>query len=258
MEVWNQNFKVSLGQAIAQHSESQPKSLRETRKATCGTNYSCRGHDKEHFSRLFMGASLSGSCYNYCSSLEQPASRWQIQQTRRRREREREREKKKMNLSALLTSEIPENKVPQESSKKFTNEPWLPAFNSVFTFFFFKSILYLQMTFLAWIGQQICTSTLTHFQLATAELYISTLFFLQLFHTEAHFLPSWGKKSGLKMKWLLNITLKHLVPFYAQTHVWEQAILAVSPAAQRIPKPPQGDIIPYMDSPAQPSPFSWS
>lgn len=60
------------------------------------------------------------------------------------------------------------------------------------------------------------------------------------------------------MKWLLNITRKHLVPFYAQTHVWEQAILAVSPAAQRIPKPPQGDIIPYMDSPAQPSPFSWS
>lgn len=60
------------------------------------------------------------------------------------------------------------------------------------------------------------------------------------------------------MKWLLNITLKHLVPFYTQTHVWEQAILAVSPAAQCIPKPPQGDIIPYMDSQAQPSPFSWS
>lgn len=90
---------------IAQHLESQPKSLRETRKATCGTNYSWRGHDKEHFSRLFMGASLSGSCYNYCSSLEQPASRWQIQQTggggkERKRERgrggQRERERERV------------------------------------------------------------------------------------------------------------------------------------------------------------------
>lgn len=121
----------------------------------------------------------------------------------------------------------------------------------------FLSNLYLKITLLAWIGQQICTSTRTLFRPVTVELCISTLF-LQLFHTGAHFLPSWEKKSGLKMKWLLNITLKHLVPFYAQTHVWEQAILAVSPAAQRIPKPPQGDIIPYMDSPAQPSPFSWS
>ena len=145
-------------------------------------------------------------------------------------------------------------KYHRKAQKRFPNELWLPEFNFLFTFL---STLYLQITFLAWIGQQICTSTLTHFQLAAAELYISTLFF-QLFHTGAHFLPSWGKKSGLKMKWLLNITLKHLVPFYAQTHVWEQAILAVSPAAQRIPKPPQGDIIPYMDSPAQPSPFSWS
>lgn len=75
VEAGNPNFPVSLGQAIAQRSEQQPMSLRERRKATCGTNYSWRGHDKEHFSRLFMGASLSGSCYNYCSSLEQPASR---------------------------------------------------------------------------------------------------------------------------------------------------------------------------------------
>ena len=47
-----------------------------------------------------MGASLSGSCYNYCSSLDQPASRWQIQQTGGGG-KERERKKKKMNLSAL-------------------------------------------------------------------------------------------------------------------------------------------------------------
>ena len=123
-----------------------------------------------------MGASLSGSCYNYCSSLDQPASRWQIQQTGGGggKEREREGKKKKWTYLPFLTSEIPENKVPQESSKRFPNEPWLPVFNLLFTFL---STLYLQITFLAWIGQQICTSTLTHFQLATAELYISTLFF---------------------------------------------------------------------------------
>ena len=122
-----------------------------------------------------MGASLSGSCYNYCSSLDQPASRWQIQQTGGGGGKERERKKKKKwTYLPFLTSEIPENKVPQESSKRFPNEPWLPVFNLLFTFL---STLYLQITFLAWIGQQICTSTLTHFQLATAELYISTLFF---------------------------------------------------------------------------------
>lgn len=202
-----------------------------------------------------MGASLSGSCYNYCSSLEQPASRWQIQQTRRRRERERE--KKNELICPFWRVKYQKIKYHRKAQKSLQMSPDFQCSTFCLLFFFFKSTLYLQITFLAWTGQQICTSTLTHFQLATAELYISTLF-LQLFHTEAHFLPSWGKKSGLKMKWLLNITLKHLVPFYAQTHVWEQAILAVSPAAQRIPKPPQGDIIPYMDSPAQPSPFSWS
>ena len=88
--------------------------------------------------------------------------------------REREEKKKKWTYLPFLTSEIPENKVPQESSKRFPNEPWLPVFNLLFTFL---STLYLQITFRAWIGQQICTSTLTHFQLATAELYISTFFF---------------------------------------------------------------------------------
>uniref|UniRef100_A0A8C5PHP1 Uncharacterized protein n=1 Tax=Leptobrachium leishanense TaxID=445787 RepID=A0A8C5PHP1_9ANUR len=35
-----------------------------------------------------------------------------------------------------------------------------------------------------------------------------------------------------------------------------RATLAVSPLAQCIPKPPKGDIIPYMGSQAQPTPFS--
>lgn len=47
---------------------SQHKKLEKNRKSTCGTNYLCRLFDKEHFCKLFMGSSFSGSAYNYCAS----------------------------------------------------------------------------------------------------------------------------------------------------------------------------------------------
>lgn len=90
------------------------------------------GHDKERFSRLFMGASLSGSRCNYCSSLEQPASCWQIQQRRRRR-RWRRRGGTPTYLT-LLRNETQENTITEKLQKKKASKfACLRVFKFLFT-----------------------------------------------------------------------------------------------------------------------------
>lgn len=65
---WDPERPGSVGPATASPAFRAAARVAEgTGEATCGTDYSRRGRDKEHLSRLFMGASLSGSCYNYCS-----------------------------------------------------------------------------------------------------------------------------------------------------------------------------------------------
>lgn len=101
-----------------------------------------------------MGASLSGSCYNYCSSLEQPVSRWQIQQTRRRRERGGKITKLICPFWRVKHQKI---KYHRKAPRRFPNELCFPVFSFLFTIL---SPLYLQMTSLARITRQICTATL--------------------------------------------------------------------------------------------------
>lgn len=88
------------------------------------------GHDKERFSRLFMGASLSGSRCNYCSSLEQPASCWQIQRRRRRKRRGGP-----PTYLTLLRNETQENAIAEklQKKKKASKFACLSVFNFLFT-----------------------------------------------------------------------------------------------------------------------------
>lgn len=98
---WDPERPGSVGPATASPAFRAAARVAEgTGEATCGTDYSRRGRDKEHLSRLFMGASLSGSCYNYCS----------VESSLQAADRPRRRpggggggpERGKMNLSALF------------------------------------------------------------------------------------------------------------------------------------------------------------
>lgn len=200
---WRLEMKMFKFFRSSQHSVRRASQNRWGRPH--GTNYSWRGHDKEHFSRLFMGASLSGSCYNYCSSLDQPASRWQIQQTGGGGGKERERKKKNELICPFWRVKYQKIKYHRKAQKV---SKWALASSVQLTVYFFIYPLSSNY-FSSPDRQQICTSTLTHFQLAQQNCTSLTLslffFFLQLFHTGAHFLPSWGK--NLAWRWNDCLTL---------------------------------------------------
>lgn len=76
-----------------------------------------------------MGASLSGSRCNYCSSLEQPASCWQIQRRRRRKRRGGP-----PTYLTLLRNETQENAIAEKLQKKKASKfACLSVFNFLFT-----------------------------------------------------------------------------------------------------------------------------
>lgn len=139
------------------------------------------GHDKERFSRLFMGASLSGSRCNYCSSLEQPASCWQIQRRRRRKRRGGP-----PTYLTLLRNETQENAIAEKLQKK-KKPPNLPASEcSTFCLLFYLRAIFLQMTSPACIRQKICTSTLNSLSVGRSRtVHLDSFFFFTAF-------PYWG------------------------------------------------------------------